>query len=75
MPPCSGSTPWRSAQANTALEVLQLAQTASLPLGDLVATKARDAACAIVAPAQMGIDVVAVDRGGRIIGRSHGAAA
>jgi len=65
----------QAAQANTALEVLQLAQTASLPLGDLVATKARDAACAIVAPAQMGIDVVAVDRGGRIIGRSHGAAA
>lgn len=55
--------------ANTALEVLQMAQAAQLPLGDLVAAKAAAAARAIVAPAAIAIDVVAVDRAGQIVGR------
>ncbi|MEK9969232.1 MAG: cobalt-precorrin-5B (C(1))-methyltransferase, partial [Ferrovibrio sp.] len=65
----------RAAEANTALEVLQLAQAAQLPLGDLVAAKARDAALGIAAPAPVRIDVVVVDRGGQIVGRSDGGAA
>jgi cobalt-precorrin-5B (C1)-methyltransferase len=65
----------RAAEANTALEVLQLAQGAKLPLGDLVAAKARDAALGIVAPALLSIDVVVVDRGGQVVGRSDGGAA
>lgn len=58
--------------ANTALEVLDLAQQAGLPLGDLVAAKACAAAQAIVAPAKIDIDVVAVDRSGHIVGRNDG---
>lgn len=64
----------RAAEANTALEVLQMAQQAHLPLGDHVARLARDAAGRIVAPARIAIDVVAVDRSGGIVGRSGGAA-
>jgi cobalt-precorrin-5B (C1)-methyltransferase len=62
----------RAAQANTALEVLQLAQGAALPLGDLVAAKARAVALGIVAPAAIAIDVIAVDRAGVIVGRADG---
>jgi cobalt-precorrin-5B (C1)-methyltransferase len=65
----------RAAGANTALEVLALAQEAGLPLADLVAAKARAVALGIVAPAQIAIDVVAVDRAGRIAGRADGPAA
>ncbi len=57
--------------ANTALEVLELAQAHRLPLGDLVAARAQQAALAILAPANVTLDVVAVDRAGRIVGR-HG---
>lgn len=63
----------RAAEANTALEVLQMAQQAHLPLGDHVARLAREAAGRIVAPAHIDIDVVAVDRAGSIVGRSGGA--
>jgi cobalt-precorrin-5B (C1)-methyltransferase len=65
----------RAAEANTALEVLTLAQSAGLPLGDLVAARAREAALAIAAPAPIAIDVVVVDRGGTIVGRADAAAA
>jgi cobalamin biosynthesis protein CbiD len=58
--------------ANTALEVLSLAQEAGLALSDLVAAKACAAARSIVAPAKIEIDVVAVDRAGHIVGRSDG---
>src|SRR3546814_20159709 len=55
--------------ANTALEVLQIAQATGLQLGDLVARRAADAAASLVAPAAIAIDVVAVDRAGAIVGR------
>lgn len=61
----------RARGANTALEVLQIAQDAGLPLGDLVARRAADAATVIVAPAPVAIDIVVVDRAGNIAGR-HG---
>lgn len=63
----------RTKAANTALEVLMLAQAEGLTLGDLVAEKARIAAQAIVSPAAIAIDVVVVDRAGGIVGRAHGA--
>lgn len=62
----------RAEQANTALEVLEMAEAAGLGLGDLVAERAQAAAAAIVSPAEIAIDVVAVDRTGRIVGRSTG---
>lgn len=63
----------RAMEANTALEVLHMAQQVRLPLGDHVANLAREAAGRIVAPARIRIDVVAVDRAGSIVGRSSGA--
>lgn len=62
----------RAEQANTALEVLQMAQQAHLPLGDHVARLACETARRIAAPAHIDIDVVAVDRAGGIVGRSTG---
>ncbi|HEX6958727.1 MAG TPA: cobalt-precorrin-5B (C(1))-methyltransferase [Ferrovibrio sp.] len=59
----------RAYKANTALEVLELAQAAGLPLGDHVAARAARTARAIAAPAQIAIDVVAIDRAGHIVGR------
>jgi cobalt-precorrin-5B (C1)-methyltransferase len=61
----------RARAANTALEVLQIAQGAGLPLGDLVARRAVAAAAAVLAPAPVAIDVIAVDRAGNVVGR-HG---
>ncbi|MCW0233931.1 MAG: cobalt-precorrin-5B (C(1))-methyltransferase [Ferrovibrio sp.] len=65
----------KAAAANTALEVLALAQAAGLPLGDLVAAKARAVAMEIVAPSAIAVDVVAVERTGNVVGRADGAAA
>lgn len=61
----------KATAANTALEVLALAQIAGLPLGDLVAAKARAVALGIVAPAAIAIDVAAVDRAGSIVGQAN----
>ena len=55
--------------ANTANEVLTLAQAGSLPLADVVARKARDAAQAVIGNATS-IDVLVVDRAGVIVGES-----
>ncbi|WP_300299949.1 cobalt-precorrin-5B (C(1))-methyltransferase [Ferrovibrio sp.] len=62
----------RAAEANTALEVLQMARQAHLPLGDHVARLACETAKRIAAPAHIDIDVVVVDRAGDIVGRSTG---
>ncbi|GHF48385.1 cobalt-precorrin-5B (C1)-methyltransferase [Amycolatopsis bartoniae] len=56
--------------ANTALHALELAQTAGLPLGDLVASKAREVAAEVLTPAPVAVDVVVVDRAGTIVGRA-----
>lgn len=60
----------KAEQANTALEALEIAEKHGFRLGDLVAAKAQAAAVAIVSPAPVLLDVVAVDRTGRIVGRS-----
>ncbi|CDP50568.1 Cobalt-precorrin-6 synthase, anaerobic [Devosia sp. DBB001] len=55
--------------ANTANEVLQLAEAADLPLADAVARNARDAAQAVAGPS-VRVDVLVVDRAGKIVGES-----
>ena len=56
--------------ANTALDALQQCQAAGLPLGDLVATGARHTALGVLRDSQVEVDVVVIDRGGTIVGRS-----
>ncbi|GCD99395.1 cobalt-precorrin-5B (C(1))-methyltransferase [Embleya hyalina] len=58
--------------ANTALHALQLARAADVPLGDAVAEAARDAARDLLRGSEVPItvDVIAIDRGGTIVGRA-----
>ncbi|GAA3447155.1 cobalt-precorrin-5B (C(1))-methyltransferase [Planomonospora venezuelensis] len=56
--------------ANTALHALRLCQEAGLPLGDLVAERARRSAEAVLRGAPVAVDVVVVDRAGAIVGRA-----
>lgn len=58
-------------RANTANEMLQLARMHEFPLADLVAGLARDVAREAVGP-EIAIEVIAVDREGRIVGRAGG---
>lgn len=57
-------------QANTALEILELAQAHDLPLGGAVAAAAAAVARGVVAPAAVQIDVLVFDRKGRLVGDS-----
>lgn len=56
--------------ANTALEVLQISQRNSLPIGDLVAARARQTAEQVIGEAPVTLDVVVIDRAGAIVGRA-----
>lgn len=56
--------------ANTGLDALRIAQAAGQPLGDLVATRARDTALGVLRGAPVAIDVICIDRAGEIVGRS-----
>ncbi|MGH3463626.1 MAG: cobalt-precorrin-5B (C(1))-methyltransferase [Kribbellaceae bacterium] len=56
--------------ANTALDALQRCQAAGLPLGDLVAARARATAYDVLRPAPVQVDVVVIDRAGTIVGRA-----
>jgi len=58
-------------QANTALEVLTLAQTHNLPLAQFVAERARTAALATLRGAPVEVEVIVIDRHGEIIGRAR----
>jgi cobalt-precorrin-5B (C1)-methyltransferase len=60
----------RVAAANTALEALGLCQAAGLPLGDLVAEKARRTAAEVLREAPVTVDVVVIDRAGTVVGRA-----
>lgn len=55
--------------ANTALEALRLAEAVGLPLADLIAARARDAALGVLRGAPVEVDVVVIDRAGEIVGR------
>jgi cobalt-precorrin-5B (C1)-methyltransferase len=56
--------------ANTTLEVLQVCQVAGVPLADLVAQRAREAALSVLAGGRVQVDVLVVDRSGGIVGRT-----
>jgi cobalt-precorrin-5B (C1)-methyltransferase len=55
--------------ANTALDALRIAERAGIGLGDLVARRARQVALGVLAPAEVAVDVVVIDRAGAIVGR------
>ncbi len=57
----------RAKQANTALEVLEIAQEAGLAMGDLVALRAKEVAQAIVS-GHCHIEIIAVNRKGDMVG-------
>lgn len=59
----------RIRQANTALDALRIAEQAGVGLGDLVARQARQVALTVLAPAEVAVDVVVIDRAGVIVGR------
>lgn len=56
--------------ANSALHALQLATAAGLPLADGVAQRARAAALAVLAGAPVEVEVLVVDREGKIVGEA-----
>ncbi|MEU7293977.1 cobalt-precorrin-5B (C(1))-methyltransferase [Streptomyces exfoliatus] len=56
--------------ANTGLAALRLCEAAGVPLGDLVAARARDEALTVLRGAPVAVDVVCVDRAGTVVGRS-----
>ncbi|MBB5155602.1 cobalt-precorrin-5B (C(1))-methyltransferase [Saccharopolyspora phatthalungensis] len=56
--------------ANTALEALQLCLGAGLPLGDLIAERAREICRETLRGAPVSVDVIVIDRAGTIVGRT-----
>ncbi|QDY79689.1 cobalt-precorrin-5B (C(1))-methyltransferase [Streptomyces qinzhouensis] len=58
------------ADANTGLAALQSCRAAGVPLGDLVATEARDQALAVLRGAPVAVDAICIDRAGAVVGRS-----
>ncbi|MBG0833148.1 cobalt-precorrin-5B (C(1))-methyltransferase [Planomonospora sp. ID67723] len=65
-----GELAGRVRAANTALHALRLCQEAGLPLGDLVAARARRTAEGVLRGAPVAVDVVVIDRAGVIVGRA-----
>ncbi|MEV7657023.1 cobalt-precorrin-5B (C(1))-methyltransferase [Streptomyces anulatus] len=59
----------RIATANTGLEALRLCEAANVPLGDLVAARARDEALSVLRGAPVAVDVICIDRAGAVVGR------
>ncbi|PRX48229.1 cobalt-precorrin-5B (C1)-methyltransferase [Prauserella shujinwangii] len=57
-------------EANTALHALELATADGVPLGDLVAERARHTALDVLGGAPVDVDIVVVDRAGTIVGRA-----
>jgi cobalt-precorrin-5B (C1)-methyltransferase len=56
--------------ANTALDALRISQRAGVPLGDLIATRARATALDVLRGAPVDVDVVVIDRAGIVVGRT-----
>jgi cobalt-precorrin-5B (C1)-methyltransferase len=56
--------------ANTALEALRICADAGLPLGDLVAVRAREVALDVLRGTPVEVDIVVIDRSGTIVGRA-----
>jgi len=57
--------------ANTAMEVLTMAQKHGLPLAQYVAEKARTTALNTLRGAPIEVEVIVIDRNGGIVGRAH----
>jgi cobalt-precorrin-5B (C1)-methyltransferase len=62
----------RIARANSALEALEIARQAGLPLAGLIARRARDVAAEVLQGAPVAVDVLVVDRAGDTVARSDG---
>ncbi|WP_242889627.1 cobalt-precorrin-5B (C(1))-methyltransferase [Actinomadura litoris] len=60
----------RVRHANTALDALQICRRAGVPLGDLVAARARATALDVLRGAPVAVDVIVIDRAGTIVGRA-----
>jgi cobalt-precorrin-5B (C1)-methyltransferase len=60
----------RVRSANTALDALRVCAAAGLPLGEVVAARAREEALAVLDGAPVAVDVVVVDRAGVIVGHA-----
>ena len=56
---------------NTALEALGHCREAGVPLGDALAERSRRTALDVLREAPVEVDVVVIDRGGTIVGRTH----
>jgi cobalt-precorrin-5B (C1)-methyltransferase len=56
--------------ANTAMQALELAQAAGIPLADRVAADAREVAVAKLAGAPIEVEVLVVDREGHVVGEA-----
>jgi cobalt-precorrin-5B (C1)-methyltransferase len=61
----------RTRSANTAMQALDMARGAGVPLGDYVAAKARDTALAVLA-GETEVEVLVFDRSGALVGRADG---
>ncbi|MER5265159.1 cobalt-precorrin-5B (C(1))-methyltransferase [Actinosynnema sp. NPDC002837] len=57
-------------EANTALGALQVCQAAGVPLGDLVAERAKATADDVLRGAPVTVDVIVIDRAGAVVGRA-----
>ncbi len=60
----------KAREANTALEVLRIAQTLELPVADRIAALAREVAMAQLRGAEMEIEIMVSDREANLIGRA-----
>ncbi|TCK21340.1 cobalt-precorrin-5B (C(1))-methyltransferase [Pseudonocardia endophytica] len=67
---CDEATVAAVRRANTALDALRLCTDAGFDLGTLVAGRARAAALGHLRGAPVTVDVVVIDRAGRVVGRS-----
>lgn len=56
--------------ANTALEALQRCLAADLPLGDLIAERAREICLETLREAPVAVDIIVIDRAGTVVGRT-----
>ncbi|MEW1718401.1 cobalt-precorrin-5B (C(1))-methyltransferase [Streptomyces sp. NPDC093109] len=69
----AGASPALAAQvavANTGLEALRLCESQGIPLGNTVASRARDEALAVLRGAPVEVDVICIDRAGAVVGRA-----
>ncbi|GAB2667291.1 cobalt-precorrin-5B (C(1))-methyltransferase [Saccharopolyspora gloriosae] len=60
----------RVRNANTALEALTLCQEAGIPLGDLIATRARDFSLTTLQGAPIDVEILVINRAGDLVGHA-----